>query len=221
MDKETIMARLFITPREIDFISDITKEITKDVIGQVIYYYKVRVDLADVHDVYDEMLDRVFDPPVEIDARVTWNPGDTRQDRFGHETTQKVEVYVHFRDMIDRGIKIQEGDFFSFGGVFYEISTLRQDKIIFGQVEHISGYILSGIQARKGLINKAVNGPTSEAYSDASAQQAVFKQQRGNAGMGDRRELVSDSVLDSPIGPAQTVKPAVAGQKSSFYGNDS
>ena len=28
------MARLFITPRELDFISDINKEIVKDVIGQ-------------------------------------------------------------------------------------------------------------------------------------------------------------------------------------------
>ena len=43
------MARLFITPREIDFISDVTKEIVKDVIGQKIYYYKVREDLSKVH----------------------------------------------------------------------------------------------------------------------------------------------------------------------------
>ena len=35
------MSRLFITPREIDFIADVTKEITKDVIGDVIYYYTV------------------------------------------------------------------------------------------------------------------------------------------------------------------------------------
>jgi len=36
------MARLFITPREIDFISDITKEVIKDVVGQKIFFYKVR-----------------------------------------------------------------------------------------------------------------------------------------------------------------------------------
>ena len=48
------MARLFITPREIDFISDLTKEVTKDVIGQKIFYYKIREDLTNVHDVYEE-----------------------------------------------------------------------------------------------------------------------------------------------------------------------
>ena len=63
------MSRLFITPREIDFIADVTKEITKDVIGDVIYYYKVREDVSNVHDVYEEAVDKVFDPPVEIDAR--------------------------------------------------------------------------------------------------------------------------------------------------------
>ena len=66
------MARLFITPREIDFISDITKEITKDVIGQVIYYYKPRVDLSKIHDIYSEATEKVFDPPVEIDCRINW-----------------------------------------------------------------------------------------------------------------------------------------------------
>ncbi len=215
------MARLFITPREIDFISDLTKEITKDVIGQVVYYYKVRVDLSDAHDIYDEMMERVFDPPIEIDARVTWNPEEVKHDKFGHDSKQKIEIYIHFRDMIDRGIKIQEGDFFSFGGVFYEITIVKQDKIIFGQVEHISGYIVSGTQARKGLINKQINGPTSETFSDEDAQQTVFNQQRGSSGTGDKRALVDDGVLDSPIGPAQSVKPATSSDKSSFYGDDS
>ena len=51
------MARLFITPREIDFISDLTKEINKDVIGQKVFYYKIRADLTDIHEVYEEYLD--------------------------------------------------------------------------------------------------------------------------------------------------------------------
>ena len=79
------MARLFITPREIDFIADLTKEVTKDVIGDVIYYYKVREDVSEVHDIYTESMDKVFDPPVEIDARVQWNPRDVKTDRFGYE----------------------------------------------------------------------------------------------------------------------------------------
>ena len=103
------MARLFITPREIDFIADITKEITKDVIGQVIYYYKPRIDLSKVHDVYGEASERVFDPPVEIDCRVQWGGSDLKQDRFGQDKLRNIQVYVHYRDLIDRNIKLEEG----------------------------------------------------------------------------------------------------------------
>ena len=75
------MARLFITPREIDLISDLTKELIKDVVGQKIYYYKVREDLTDIHDVYEEAPEKVFNPPVEIDARVEWQASVVPLDR--------------------------------------------------------------------------------------------------------------------------------------------
>ena len=78
------MARLFITPREIDMISDITKEIHKDVIGQVLYYYPVREDITKVHDVYEEAPEKIFDPPIEIDARLEWQAKEVSTDRFGN-----------------------------------------------------------------------------------------------------------------------------------------
>ena len=57
------MPRLFLGQREADFFSDITKEIIKDVAGQKIYYYTVREDLSDIHDVYEESLNKIFNPP--------------------------------------------------------------------------------------------------------------------------------------------------------------
>ena len=35
------MPRLFLTPRELNLFSDINKELIKDVIGQVVYYYPI------------------------------------------------------------------------------------------------------------------------------------------------------------------------------------
>ena len=54
------MARLFVTPRELDLISDLSQEIIKDVVGQKVYYYKVRKDLTKVHDVYEEAQETRF-----------------------------------------------------------------------------------------------------------------------------------------------------------------
>tara|TARA_R110000851_G_scaffold37420_8_gene96688 strand:+ start:3225 stop:3869 length:645 start_codon:yes stop_codon:yes gene_type:complete len=214
------MARLFITPREIDFISDITKEITKDVIGQVIYYYKPRIDLSKIHDLYSEATERVFDPPVEIDCRISWGGSDLKLDRFGQDKIRSAEVYLHYRDLIDRNIKVEEGDYFQFGDTFYEMLNVSKDKIMFGQVEHITGYNITAKQVRKGIIDKPAFGPTEEKYLDDNAVQEVFTQQRGDSNKGDKRSLVNDEVLDSPIAAGQTVQPA-SSSKSSFYGDDS
>ena len=213
------MARLFITPREIDFIADIAKEITKDVIGDVIYYYKVREDVSNVHEVYEESPDKVFDPPIEIDARIQWNPREIKTDRFGYEGVYTTEVYIHYRDMIDRGIKLEEGDYFSYGDNYFEITSIVYDKVIFGQVEHISGYTLKGTQARKGQINvEKPIGPTEEIYSDPDGIKRTFQQQRGDASKGDRRELVAQGKVDNTTHVQQEVKEDTA--SSSFYGDD-
>lgn len=212
------MARLFITPREIDFIADINKEITKDVIGDVIYYYKVREDISEIHDVYEEAPEKIFNPPVEIDARVQWNPKEIITGRFGFESSYTTEVYVHYRDMIDRGIKLAEGDFFSYGDNFFEITSIIYDKVIFGQVEHISGYTLKAKQARKGQIDVHANGPTEELYTDHDAVKEEFVQQRGNSVTGDKRELVAQGKVDDSLHEKQQVKKDTI--SSSFYGDD-
>ena len=54
------MARLFITPREINFINDIGKEIVKDVVGQKIYYFPISEVKSKVHTLYEEAIDKIF-----------------------------------------------------------------------------------------------------------------------------------------------------------------
>ena len=213
------MARLFITPREIDLINDLNKEITKDVIGQIVYFYKTRVDLSQPHDVYDEMTERIFDNPVEIDCRVQWNAEEIKQDKFGMDVVRKMEVYIHMRDMLDRNITISEGDFLQYGTDFFEITTVKDDKVIFGQVEYKTGFVVSAVLARKGLINRKPHGPIGEEYTDENATQKVFTQQQGKASAGDKRQLVKDGILGDRIGKPQTVKTQKG--KSSFYGDES
>ena len=212
------MARLFITPREIDLISDLTKEIHKDIIGQVIYYYSVRDDITKVHDVYEEAVDKIFDPPIEIDARLEWSAKEISTDRFGHHSTYNISAYLHYRDVIDRGLEIREGDYFSFGDNFFEIVSSKYDSLIFGQVEHVTGYVLMGKTARKGQIDVRPIGPTEELYTDDDAVQESFEQQRGDSKKGDSRELVKDEVVPSPETGAKSInkKDSI---RSSFYGD--
>jgi len=216
------MARLFITPRELDLISDITKELIKDVIGQKIFYYAVRTDVTQVHDVYEESTEKVFDPPIEIDALVEWSPGEIKTNKFGSEKFHSIEVRVHSQDLIDRNLRMKMGDFMSYGSVFFEITQVITISKIFGQVEHITGYKLMGKQAREGLIDKAIRGPAAQTLETERAVQDTFVQQRGATTndlgeTADRRELQADGKLDPPLTGPNKVSPD--GVNSSFYGD--
>jgi hypothetical protein len=218
------MSRLFITEREINYINDLAKELVKDVVGQKIYYFSISNIKSQVHDVYEESPDKIFEKPIEIDALVKYSPQDVRTNRFGSEEYYSIECYLQSRDLLDKGITVHEGDFFSYGETFFEVIKSPATDVIFGQIEHKAYITITGKQSRKGQFLSKIFGPTSEVYSDAGAVQNTFVQQRGFeknrlGATGDVRDLQKNGVLDAPLtGPAE-VSPAGDPDSvgSSFY----
>jgi hypothetical protein len=218
------MARLFISPREINFINDIAKELVKDVVGQKIFYFSISEIKSHVHDVYEESPDKIFETPIELECMVKYSPQEIVTNRFGSEEYYTIECYIQVRDLIDKGIDLMEGDFFSYGETFFEIVKAPRTDTIFGQIEHKSFITVTGKQSRKGQFLSKVFGPTSEWYSDPDAVQETFVQQRGLpenklGKTGDVRSLQQNGVLDAPLtGPAE-VSPLGDPDRvgSSFY----
>lgn len=221
------MGRLFISKREINFINDTAKEVIKDIVGQKIYLYQISEIKSKVHDIYEESPDKVFETPIELDCLVQYTGQEVTTNRFGSEKTLVIEAYIQTRDLLDKGIEILEGDFFSFGSVFFEIIKAPNSDIIFGQIEHTRFITISGRQSRKDLFVSKVFGPTSEEYTDADAVQKDFVQQRGYkenrlGETGDVRELRKNGVLDAPITGVKEVSPKGEPKRdgSSFYGDE-
>ena len=219
------MGRLFITPREINFISDITKEIMKDVIGQKIVYYPVSELKTKTHGIYNESIKKIFDNPIIIDALVDNNfQSDTKINMFGVDAQYKIEAYIQHRDLVEKGLSINIGDFFSFSDIFYEITERSFMRNIYGMPEHKDGVKIVGTKARQGLFDTKVIGPTDISYTDPDAVQETFVQQRGldedpNNPNGDVRDLVKNGVLDEPLSGQKEVSPKgdSTGAGSSFY----
>ena len=221
------MARLFITPRELNLINDLSKEIIKDVVGQKIYYFPISESKSKVHDVYEEAVEKVFDNPIELECLVKYNPQEINTGRFGSEENYTIEVYMQSRDLLDKQVEILEGDFFSYGSLFFEVIKAPATDTIFGQIEHKRYITITGKQSRKGQFISKVFGPTSEAYTDDNAVQDVFVQQRGQSKnrlgeTADVRDLQKSGVLDKPITGPKEVSPRGDDSKagSSFYGDD-
>ena len=217
------MARLFITPRELDFINDTTKELIKDVVGQKVYYYKVCPDATSIHAVYEEAVNKIFYPPIEIECRIEYQPSTVRTNKYGIEDIYKIEAFFHARDLLERDIEIQEGDFFNYDANWFEIMSEMTYSIIYGQIEHTMGIKVLAITARKGLLDIDALGPTAESYTEPNAIQETFVQQRGfeensQGPTADIRNLQQKGVLDTPIsGPAEISKRGGDGITSSFY----
>ena len=217
------MARLFVGQREVDFFADITKEIIKDVAGQKIYYYTVREDLSDVHNVYEESMHKIFNPPIELECLVEWQPSEVKTNQFGHEQIKQITAFLHGRDLIDRDLNILQGDYISYGEYFFEITSLIYDKLVYGQVERIVSLKLNAKQTRIEHIFKKAIGPTYEGYNDSDAIQTTFEQQRGTTDH-DTRQLQKDEILESPISEPNKVAPdnsrkSINNIGSSFYGD--
>ena len=218
------MARLFVGQREVDFFADITKELIKDVAGQKIYYYTIREDLSNVHEIYEESPQKIFNPPVEIEAMIEWQPSEVKTTNFGTETIKTITVYLHYRDLLDREITFKEGDYFSYGSYFFEATSIIYDKLIYGQIERVASMKVNGKQVRMNQVALRPHGPIDEIYSDEDAVQTTFEQQRGIPDH-DVRRLQDDGVLEKPISGPKKVAPdgtvkSVNGVGSSFYGDE-
>ena len=198
------MARLFVTPREVNFINDLTKELIKDVIGQKIYYYSISESRTKINELYDEAPEKIFESPLEIECLVDYQEPTFSTNRYGVEKTQNIEVYIQSRDLLDKQIEVNVGDFFTYGTVIFEITSVSVTKNIFGQIEHNDGIKVIGKQSRKQVFFTKVLGPTDEGLTDPDAVQDTFVQQRGfetneQGETGDVRELQKRGVLDEPI----------------------
>jgi len=221
------MPRLFISPKEINFINDISKEIIKDVVGQKIYLFQISEAKSKVHDIYEESPDKVFETPIELECLVKYNAQEITTNRFGSEEYYTIEAYIQTRDLLDKGIEILEGDFFSYGSVFFEIIKAPTSDTIFGQIEYKRFITITGRQARKDQFLAKVFGPTSEEFSDANAVQDTFVQQRGFernrlGATADVRDLQKNGILEKPITGPKEVSPKgdIKPTESSFYDED-
>ena len=223
------MARLFIGARELNFISDITKELIKDVVGQKIIYYPISEIKTKTHEIYNEALKKIFDNPIILDALVDNSfQTDTKIDKFGIDAQYKIEAFIQYRDLVEKGVSVNIGDFFSFGENFYEITDRTFMRNIYGMPEHKDGVKLIGTKSRESLFFTKLEGPTDISYTDPDAVQDTFEQQRGqdvdSSGdqTGDVRDLVKNGVLDPPLTGPKEVSPLgdISGAGSSFYDED-
>jgi len=207
------MGRLFVGTKEIQFINDTVKELVKDVIGQRIFYYAISVKHTKVDPVYGEAVNKMFENPVALSVMAGQPNWETKQNIFGREATAKVEILVQARDLLDKGLNLNEGDYFTYGDAVFEVVSYLNMNNIFGLEEYESAYKLIGKLARVGEFDPAkVYNPTKDDGTKETGVEIDFEQQRGlpenskHMPTGDVRQM-RERLGDDMASPALGEKP--------------
>lgn len=175
------MARLFITHREQQFIQNIASEYTGDIIGQYIVYYPISMLHTRVHEVYDEAVEKIFENPIKVIVLAGQPNRSNSYNQFGIDSETNIELYIQARNLIDKNLSVNAGDFFVYGNEVYEITDALDIENVFGQAEYDKGVKITGLLSRIGEfdIEDFKNMlEQSKTFADGNTHK-TFVQQRG------------------------------------------
>lgn len=130
------MSRKFVTEREIAFINSITRELHQHVVDEEVMYYSIDLQQTEVHRLYNEAVKKTWLPPVKITARVLYENLNSVSNQFGIDSQFKLEVYFHRTELDERHLQPREGDYIEYGQQVYEITSVSESSLVFGQINN-------------------------------------------------------------------------------------
>jgi hypothetical protein len=146
---------LFTGAKERDLVKQVNDEIIERVVGQTIAYYPLDVERTKYHPVYGEAIQKTFLPPIAVKALIEYDGLKTEYTKnIGLDKTQGITIHFHKRRLTeDQNLFVREGDFVLYGNSLYEIVTLSEPKLIYGQIDHKLEISAKCIRAREGLFD--------------------------------------------------------------------
>ena len=127
---------LFLGEKERNLVKQVNDEIIERVIGQTLTYYPMSREHTS-YNLYGEAVQKTFLSPVKVQALVEWEGSKTETKVYGIDRVTNITVKFHRRRLIeDQDLLVREGDFVLYGDTFYEIVTLAEPKLLFGQIDY-------------------------------------------------------------------------------------
>ena len=147
-------APLFLGKKERDLVKQVNDELIERVIGQPILYFPIDLARTNFHSLYGEAIKKNFLPPIRVHALVEWQGHTTETSKYGVDRRSSLMIHFHKRRLTeDQNVFVREGDFVQFEKLYYEIVTLEEPKLLFGQEDHKVEIAAKCIRARQGVFN--------------------------------------------------------------------
>ena len=145
---------LFLGEKERNLVKQVNDELIERVIGQQILYYSISLEHTNFHSLYGEAIKKTFLPPIRVYALIDWEGHETSTTNFGVDRRSSLSVHFHKRRLTtDQDLFVREGDFVLYNDNYYEIVTLKEPKLLFGQAGHEFEIAAKCRRSRKGLFD--------------------------------------------------------------------
>jgi len=146
---------LFLGKKERDLVKQVNDELIEKVIGQQILYYSIDLRATKFHELYGEAIKKTYLPPIRVYALVEFTDYSTEyMENAGIDKSWEIMVHFHKRRLEeDQDLYVREGDFVLYGDYYYEIVTLAEPKLLFGQAGKEFEIAARCRRARKGLFD--------------------------------------------------------------------
>lgn len=159
---------LFTGKKEKDLVKQVTDEVIERVIGTSILYYPISIKHSDFHPLYGEAINKTYLPPVHVEVLAEWQGEETTTTGFGIDKKSAVTIHFHKRRLTeDQNLFVREGDFIQYGEQKYEIVSLGQPRLLFGQPDAKIEISAECVRARDGTF-------PSEAYPEPEEDDPRF-----------------------------------------------
>ena len=146
---------LFLGKKERDLVKQINDELVEKVIGQQILYYSIDLRSTNFHELYGEAIKKTYLPPIRVYAMIEFTDYSTDyMESAGIDKSWEIMVHFHKRRLEeDQDLYVREGDFVLYGEYYYEIVSLSEPRLLFGQAGREFEIAARCKRARKGLFD--------------------------------------------------------------------
>lgn len=142
---------MFLGEKERNLVKQVNDELSERVIGKQVFYFPIDQQTTNYHSLYGEAIHKNFLPPIRVYAMVHWEGQETSQSDGMLDKRSKLSIFFHKRRLSeDQDLYVREGDFVKYGGFFYEITELSEDRELWGQINHLFEIKATCIKSRKG-----------------------------------------------------------------------
>lgn len=154
---------MFRSPRDIEFVKRIAREVIERVVGDKITYYPISNQFSEQDEVYGESKMKIFDPPVEVYALVEWLEQEITTNQFGQDIVYNINVFILEEYLNQIELKPIEGDMVDYDEKKFEILKVEQPRQIFAKAGQPLGRKLVCRSVRESQFATTISGTVEHA----------------------------------------------------------